>query len=540
MAEKMNSIAPYNTITRAHNGIYRWKSNYAEDARRQMVKTRKEGIGCVFYSGHASTSQMGTERFWDRGLANETEYNQYPFIFFAACNVFGIDRHENGICDNELLAENGGTIALAAPARSVFNDENLALGLCIISHLYSAGPHDTFGDIFRKARNDNFYQRSYTTGRANTHSYNFGGDPALPSFRPGLKVNLLSVNGVEASEQDLWLTPMQKNSLNAQITDAEGNLCNDYNGFVTILLYESPRKVPNLYPSYIPAAQRKFPEVTIEDDLLVSANLPVVNGVVNGDIIIPTASRTNEATRMVFAAENPASHKLHAVGVANNIKIRDFDPENAMETPAPPQISAIYLNTPDFIDGDITSSSPVFHAEVSTEKTALSLNSFSMAPSIKLLLDHSVQLTGTVHSVASTAENNLIIDMPLSNLTEGMHSLTLFVNDIFGNTVSETINFQVVDSNAEIALKVELLPEQNEVSIDADHTFTNEFNSRLIIQDIAGNHIRTINNVNFPYSWDTTDSDGNAVPDGTYIIKVLSNDGVNFCGSEPLRFILIR
>lgn len=538
LASKITDALPYKVTVRAHDGIFPWTGGINVEGRRQIINALTKGVGLMYYAGHGRPDSFTAEALWTRGYAQSTKHEQFPLIYLSTCDAFSFDRQENSIAENMLFSPEGGSIAVIAAARTVYKDENHAMAMEYFNEYTTASDTDTYADIFRRARNNNIDNRQYALARTNTHSYNFGGDPALPAFRPSHSVDISSINGKQPGEEKFTLKPLQNNNIKATITDIEGNPVTDYNGFATITVYESPITVNNRYADGSTGESCKMPSVPWEDDVLFSSKVPVVNGTINADIIIPESARPNETTRLTIAAADNANRYRNAIGYTNNILVGDIDPQNIITDASAPEILAMYLNDTDFTDGQLTTDEPVFHAEIGTSNTTVNIDA-TLNSGVKLFLDNTLSIPVEIHS-ATNSDGSISIKAPLSALGEGRHTLSLTVNDIFGNSASESINFQVVAQSAQIILTPDSEVTDNEVTFNVDHTFNTDFHATLIIEDVAGNSIRTINNVTFPYTWDTTDSDGKSVPDGTYIIKTFANNRLNFCGSNKSQIRIIR
>lgn len=540
VALTQRTLIPYAVLTRAHNGIYPWNLKMADEGQRKIINTLKEGVDLMMYYGHGRPDAFTAEGLWDRESILKARYNCYPLTFFASCNSFGFDRRENSMGELALFTPEGGTIALIGTTRTVFNDENRALGEFMFKELSKAEPEDTYGNIFRKARNLNYYDRQYTAARATVNAYNFGGDPALPAFRPAYNISLVSVNDTPCSESGLALQPLQKNKIEAQVTDSEGNIQTDYNGSVIVSIYEAARTTPNLYQDKTAQAGRRQPEVKVEDDLLCRFTLPVVNGNISGDIILPVPTRPDEKCRMVFAAEFTGDHYRNAIGMNEDVTVTDVDPNRTQDETPTPRIEALYLNTPDFTDGSLTSDNPVLIARISSQNNVVNAFSSGVSVPVKAVMDNRVTITGLQYSMHQDEDGTIHINHQLSDIPEGNHYITLYIADVYGLVYYESIHFQVVNTTSEITLQTENSIVKDEVTFNADHTFAGDFTARLILMDNTGKHIRTVENVTFPYTWNLTDSQNEPLPSGSYTARAVANDGVSFCGSPTVRFTVIR
>ncbi|MDE6266298.1 MAG: type IX secretion system sortase PorU [Muribaculaceae bacterium] len=537
VAARLKRDMPYTVISRAHNGMYPWNKGEGIEARRKITSTLEKGVGIFIYTGHGRPDCFTSESLWTRYYVSHTHNTQYPLTIFASCNAFSFDRQENSISEATLFTENGGSVAVISATREVLNNENREFTEIILNHLANADENETFGDIFRKARNQNFYNKNYLAARANTNAYNFGGDPALPAYRPSRRVNLLKINDILVADESAVLNPMNANNISGNITDKDGKICDDYNGTLTVAIYESQRKVPNLYSDKASAAERVIKEMSVDDDLLCTITLPVVNGEFKGEIIPPAPTRPDEPARMILSAESPDGNHLNALGTVNGVtfgesKEHQIDPE-------PPVITDLYLDSPTFTDGSLTGSAPVLHARILSPHTSSLIGSSTIGSPIKITVDDIIDIK---NPSISTDPSGTVLDVTatLKNLSEGSHFLTLSVSDIFGNLTSGTIHFQTVNSENEISIFADRPITSDEVEILADHNFPDDFTARIIIENSNGKHIRSVNNVVFPYKWDTMDNKGNPVPDGTYTIRVMAANATGYCGSGPLRITVLR
>ena len=537
VALQINASLPTTAVSRAHNGIYPWEKKVGLQARQKVMETLEKGVGFFYYSGHGRPDCFTSEGIWTKLLVNRTKISQYPLMFFSSCNAFSFDRQDDNICETTLFAENGGTVALISAAREVFNNENRQLAMLYLKYWGEAGPQDCYADIFRKMRNYNFYDRNYQGARGTTMAYNFGGDPALPLYPFVHSVELTEINGNDTSDGDVVLLPMQSNIFAGRVTDKEGNLQEDYNGTATIFVYESGRPVPNLYSDKAPASDRNVAEVMIEDDLLCMVKLPVVNGTIHGEAVIPAPSRPGQGARIIIAADVKDAPALNASGIIKDVRIEEPSPDAISSYTDDTEIVAIYLGDETYSDGSVVGPSTTFHAEIKGAGAASTVQATGINQSVKLVLDNKEKIDRLQTFMHTDVDGVITIDLPMEGLSEGTHTLTLTVTGLSGNIISESLNFQVVNDETEIILLSDKAIVTDEVTFSVEHNFPADYTARLIIEDISGKHILSRNNVSFPYVLDTVTTD---LPDGSYTVRVMADDGKRFCGSSPLQITIIH
>ena len=183
IANIIKRYSPSTTINRIYNSIYPWKNNVAVEARKAMTAALKEGVSYMVYSGHGRPDGLTEQMLWNKTQIAETSYPYAPMMVLSTCDVFAFDRRDGNMCEDMLFKANGGVIGLIASGRTVYADKNKQLNLQLANEIYNplTTSNRTYGYAFRKAVNDAYASGDQKT-LINTLCYNFGGDPALPSY----------------------------------------------------------------------------------------------------------------------------------------------------------------------------------------------------------------------------------------------------------------------------------------------------------------------------------------------------------------------
>ncbi|MBS7375739.1 MAG: hypothetical protein KIG52_07325, partial [Muribaculaceae bacterium] len=195
------------------------------------------------------------------------------------------------------------------------------------------------------------------------------------------------------------------------------------------------------------------------------------------------------------------------------------------------------LNTESFADGDDINESPLVLANV-FDKDGINFSTGGIGHNITLQLDEKVTYSDVdlyYRPVFDPDGNAGTINYPLSNLTDGQHSLRLKVWDVFGNSSEKTITFNVVKG-----LKPEMLdvyttanPASTEAVFYVQHNRPDAvLNISLQVFDLMGRLVWSTSETgksdlytSAPITWNLCDNNGNRVPRGIYVYRasIMSN-----------------
>ena len=165
----------------------------------------------------------------------------------------------------------------------------------------------------------------------------------------------------------------------------------------------------------------------------------------------------------------------------------------------------------------------------------------SVSNSMILQLDGGKQSYGEVIYFAKVADGGktVNIEFPLSNLSEGLHTLTYTVYDMLGNSASRTITF-LVGQTSVVDLVADKMPafRDGAVNFDVKTELTLAPEMVLRVTDAVGHLVWMTTTSSFPVNWDMKDMNGNTVPAGLYRYFGTYNDGVNY-GGTPINKLIV-
>lgn len=540
--DTIKAAAPATTTTKAYVGLYPLKKSQAQQAREVIINALQQGQSFVCYTGHGNPGALTMEGLWTQMYVSKTEYLYPPFWMLSTCDTFSFDHLDNGIGEQLLYKENGGAIAFVGAGRTVYADSNFLLSTSVTNAFFSAKPGDTIGEIFRNARNNTLTKATDTATGINTLCYNLGGDPAIPVFPPSYEVVTTDINGVTPDETNTAsLTPLADNTISGAVM-LDGQVASSFDGEVTISIYDglithalnySITEVIDDTP------QTKTVNVTTDECLLTEVSVPVTAGRFSTTLTVPVPMQPGLTNRITYFATND-SRDLRAAGITDNVKVGDYDPDKAITDTVAPVISELYINDPAFADGDEADTEITLFATIEADRSGINTSNGTIGGATSLNLDGQKSYPSVRNALMAQPDGSYKLEMPIKDLSDGRHTLTLSVSDNMGNHAERTLAFTVVTRTVKASLSVDKKSTRTDATFDITHDFSETPSGRLVIEDTDGNTIFSRDNCPFPFTWELTGTDGNKVADGLYRAYAILKAGQQYSNTAKCEVVVIK
>lgn len=514
-------------------------SNTYPDARSELYRTLDEGTLLWGFIGHANPSSLTAERLVTYTDLNSFYLRHWPMVYAATCDFMRWDA--TTISGAEILFKNhdGGVISVISATRPVFISSNGYLTDSFGKEFFKRdeqGNMRPIGDIYRAAKNN--LRAASSDYDTNKLRYVLLGDPAMRLVYPNNLVNLTQVGDkdvvpVDGDEEPVQLMARQTTTLRGTVTDPAGVKIDDFNGNITLTLYDADVSVTSNGYTVDGEDSPKRTFDRIGGRLYLGSAL-VRNGEYELTLSMPAevANNYRQATLNMYAL---ADDGRQANGVCRDIYVYGMD-ENALPDNQPPVIETIYLNHPTFRDGQKVNPDPMLIATI-TDDRAINLSTAGLGHQMSLYLDEG---TASYTDVSEYFTPNVdgtpggIIAYPLSGLPEGFHSLRLRVWDTAPNSAEATLNFCVAQDIAPTIHDV--YTDRNPVSESANFYVSHDRPDQTVtvtveVFDLMGRRVwtqtRTSRSDMFtssPMTWDLTDAGGRRVNRGIYIYRAVISD----------------
>ena len=487
------------------------------------------GAAIINYIGHAGEVGWAAERI----LTNEDIFSwrnspKLNLMITASCEFSRFDDHtRTSAGEYVFLNRHGGSIAMITTARATYASESLPLMKNFYRHLFDmeGGKYLTMGDlyVYAKQLNDN-----------NSKVYVYFGDPALRLNYPENLIELTSINNREIVCRDTLvcqdtLRALQKVSMTGVVKDVFGDHMSDFNGVLHINIYDKDVTY-NTYGNETSVISFK-----LRNSVIYTGKAEVKEGRFSVEFTLPKDINYSYGEGLISLYAN--SDKTDAHGAYSKIIVGGMN-ENADTDESGPEIR-LHIDDERFVEGSITNENPLLLAYIKDEN---GVNTSGAG----IGHDITATLSGATNKVYTL---NQFYDAPLSkdeygvlsykfyNLNEGEHTLTFKVWDIYNNSSSATIRFNVVKGKIINIENVANYP--NPMTDNTNFTFEynqkdNEIDVVINIYDIMGQLVKTIKERRVgttaridPIKWDGRSDNGSALGAGIYIYNVTIKNSQN-------------
>ncbi|MDD2960512.1 MAG: type IX secretion system sortase PorU [Muribaculaceae bacterium] len=484
------------------------KGYISKVANSKTSELFKQGQLFASYMGHGSPAALSKTSFlWTKADVNNTEMENLPLFTLATCDVARFDSETHGVAEMLFLKRNGGAIACMASSRAVYATENDFLNRKFIEALFTQhddGSFCTIGEAMMKAKN------SFTNNSINKLNFIILGDPAMKLVYPLNRVKISSV-GTQSPDNAI-IYPQSKTIIKGYITNEKGENDINFSGKATISIYDASHKFGDLQENAYSTVRTSY----ICNDKLCEFSGDVVNGNFEIECIIPRQCQSiNELATIDIYAYNPTSG--YAVNeTLKNVTLALYDQSKAIEDNTAPQITEMYINTPEFSNGDKINGSATLYATMS-DNEAINSQSIAIGNSCQLIIDGNNSYSDISPYITYSDDNkSATIAFEIANLSEGRHSLELRACDIANNKTSSNITFYYTKSTINYDINVNETPARTKATFDLTTDNIENTEYKISVTDDNGKIIWAKTTSTFPIEWDLNDSLSQRVKPGIY------------------------
>ena len=263
--------------------------------------------------------------------------------------------------------------------------------------------------------------------------------------------------------------------------------------------------------------------------------MPVSNGKWEASVFIPEFSSPGSAYAVSIDATSPSGA---AHGYRSDLPSASEAASTEGLDPAPPAITEMYVDCPDFTEGGETGPDIIVAARISVPPTGVNINTAPLAGPTRIILDGSDTRSNiSGYMTVDPADGSLLLSMPYSSLAEGRHSVTLSAANNLGTATQRTIGFTVRAAAGHASIAVEERPARTSATFSVEHDLGDGTEGLLIIEDHTGSTVRSQSSL---AGWDLTDNEGRPVASGVYRAYALLRNGLRRAATGAVEVIVLR
>lgn len=487
----------------------------------------ESGALILNYTGHGGETGWAHERVLDVSTINAWDNSKrLPLFVTATCEFSRFDdpaRTSAG--EDVLLNPVGGGIGLLTTTRLVYSNPNFVLNYNFYKTVFKpiSGKMPRLGDVIKTTKN-----LSVSAASSNHRNFTLLGDPALRLSYPheSIKTNTLNAQNIAVTADTM--KALSKITITGQLQDKMGNKLTNFNGIIYPTVFDKSRAITTQ------ANNTTSPRKTfyLQKSVVYKGKVSVINGDFTFTFIVPKDIAFNFGRgRLSYYADNGVTD---ASGFNEDFIIggnaSSIEPDN--EGPA----VSLFMNNEKFVYGGITNENPLLYAKVE-DKNGINTVGSGIGHDIVSVIDESTEKSIVLNDYYQSELDSYqkgTVRYQFSNLSEGNHTLTLKVWDVYNNSSLSRTEFTVAKS-AKLALD-RVFNYPNPFTTSTNFYFQhnqadNGMNVQIQIFTVSGKCIKTIEQFvrtegfsSESIHWDGLDDFGDKIGKGVYIYRLKAID----------------
>jgi len=506
----------------------------------QDINTRVDrGALIMNYIGHGGELGLAHERILKIVDINSWKnYDNMPVFITATCEFSRFDDPERTSAgEHVFLNPNGGGISLFTTTRATYAGGNLRLNKNI--NKYALNKFDDeylrMGDVIRLAKNA-------TGSDDNTRKFALLGDPALHFAHPEHNVITATINNISIQEVTDTIKALSEVTITGEMQDYFGNKLTSFNGTLFPIVFDKPSK----YTTQANDPGSNPVTFYIQKNALYKGKASIINGEWSYSFIVPKdIAYSYGYGKLSYYAKTDLED---AAGSYLEIIVGGYNDNASADNQGP--IVRLYMNDDSFVYGGITDENPSLLAYVYDENGINTVGS-GIGHDIMATLDESGNyiLNDYYESELDDFQNGTI-NYPFYSLSNGRHTLSLKVWDIYNNSTTVYTEFVVAESHQMALESVMNYPNPfiESTQFSFEHNQTDQpLEVTIRIFTMNGQLVRTLTDQYFAggykynsISWKGADEGGNKLNQGMYIYKILVRNHNGSVSEETDKLIILR
>lgn len=403
-------------------------------AKARILDDIQKGTLLFTYVGHGSPNTLTTEQTITKNdIVNMYNKNLGLWIT-ATCDFARYDDNKHSAGMEVLLNPSGGGIALYTTTRTVYSSENFKLMQATYKYIIPKEneEHKTLGEIFRLAKVE-------LGNNSNKLNFTLLGDPAIKLHYPTHRVVTDEINGEEPS--DALMQALGIITIKGHVEDLGGTPLTDYNGTLKITVYDKEESVSTKGQTGTPFEYLDY------TNKLFTGNVTVQNGEFSTTFMVPKdISYRYGNGKIIYYLWQDEAPENDGFGNNTEFTIGGSDPEATPSEEGPDM--RIYMNSPEFANGDKINESPVFYAHL-YDKYGINVVGAGIGHDVTVVLNNNPQHTYVLNDYYTATLNDYksgIVKYQFRDLPKGDYHLDFKAWNLQNISSSAWLEF-TVDSN---------------------------------------------------------------------------------------------
>ena len=525
LGDTISEKKPFINVKKIHSDAFQQQASAGGNRYPEVNEAFKSAVdaGAIVlnYFGHGGEDGLAHEAIFTKEMAqNFSNINNMPCFVTVTCEFTKFDNPLR-ITAGELTYQNknGGAISLVTTTRAVFINVGIEFNIKLAPYMfgYDTDIPELPAEALRLAKNE----ISTSTRRVVFYI----GDPALPLAFPKRDIRITKLNGVPLEQSSDVFKALSKVKLEGEVLNPSGQLAADYNGILEAKMFDKnvmrrtlDNDNNNVFMDFVTLGESVF-----------NGRASINNGRFEFEFVVPRDIQipVGKGRLSLYAKRN--NQLEDQTGVNLNIDVGGLN-ENAPVDNEGPQIR-LYMNDESFVSGGITNNAPTLIAKLEDEN---GINTASgIGHDIVAILDGDESNPFLLNEFYQTEVDDYTkgtAHFKFSDLSEGLHTMTLKAWDVYNNSSTADIQFVVAaNDNLEITRVLNYPnPFINYTEFWFNHNRPYEpLDVQVQVFTVAGKIVWTKNEtistdgfLSRDVVWDGRDDFGDRIGKGVYVYKI--------------------
>jgi hypothetical protein len=489
----------------------------------QAINQRvSKGALVINYTGHGGEEGWSHESVLEvKDINAWTNYNNLPLFVTATCEFSRYD-DPGRVSAGELviLNPNGGGIGLLTTSRVSYSSHNFNLSKVLYSNILEKtnGKYQSLGDLIR-------ISKVGSGSKSPLRNFVLLGDPALCLSNPINEVVTKSIIDKKTNTEIDTLKALQLVNIEGEI-HKNGQLMSNFNGTVYPTIFDKSK----IYTTLNNDGDINNFKFKLQKSIIYKGKALAKNGKFSFTFVVPKDIGYNFGSGKIsyYATDG----KTDANGFNNSFDIGGSYENSDYDEQGPDIL--LYINDSQFVDGGITNENPKLLAYIFDEHGINTVGN-GIGHDITAILDNNsskpIVLNDFYQANLGDYKRGKVF-FPFHDISDGEHTLSVKVWDVYNNSATAHINFLVGEKEEVIMDNLTNAPNPffDQTSIIFEHNQSCDFlEVQVLIFDINGRLVRELNaTVNASgyrvgpnqLVWNGNSEGGKSLQKGIYVYKV--------------------
>lgn len=403
-------------------------------AKNQFENLMNNGVLFMNYSGHGGYNNITSELLMKSADIQRMSNTNLGFWFLATCSFSHFDGGVTSAGEYAVLNPNGGAVGVLSACRTVYATQNTELNINICDTLFGHSTlfdyNMTLGEATRMAKNITGYD-------SNKMPYVLLGDPAIRlNYPTDLQIR------IESAQDTMHALDLQ--TIRGYIQSRDGDTAHWFNGKLDATILDKMQEV--LTRDNDQLVEENKTKLLFNDypNTLFAGKADVKGGVFEFSFIVPKDIRYNYGAGRIVCYAYDVDTREEAVGHFEDFVIGGSSSLIQKDSLGPDM--HIYLNNPAFQSGDVTYEYPHFYADI-IDSSGINTVGTGIGHDLLLVIDADPKQTYILNNYFSSSNGSYQagqVSYKMPEQTEGAHTLSFRAWDMYNNSSTQTLNYQVV------------------------------------------------------------------------------------------------